>query len=510
MSQATPSRSGSRPTAPVGAAPRRRGAKLLLAATSFSVTVLVLELIVRLSGVPSPPTSMREGLYVSQLPLVTGRETTSGLVGPALATAKRPGEIRIFVFGESSVQGLPWGYGGSPVTMLRDQLHTMAPGLDLTVVNMGRSASTMMDAYYYLVSIERYAPDFIVFYQGSNDFFDVDGERCAPATHPALHGAFRWLVEHSRLVWSARALGPRFYRRRVADTSKPAPPVFGKDQQPGDRCDAGQAFAAWTDILVTTARGMGAQVLVTTPVENPLRWPDERASSEPTPEEPYRRLLSCVLDDACDVVKTWKDVRGTPSFTWDRLGPRRDAWARTAAARGARLVDFADDLARSSDDGLRPSLFVEEVHLSLEGYWRLSWLWATEIRSLQEDRSSGSLRAAPPPAFDERFYLAEAPRYGTRATAACSLLRTAALHLRAGYRVLAAESLRSVVRLGALAPGDEGSSRPAATAQHLLAAQRRDAGAEPPAPGPRADDAEVRALVDELRKHDDCSTLPGL
>lgn len=378
MSRDASSRIATAPADGRGRAPRRwRWARPVTALVSVAATLVVLELVVRSSGAPAAPAQLRDGLYVSQLPLLTGRETTQGQLGAALPTAKRPGEIRVFVFGESSVQGLPWGYGASPVAMLRDQLHALAPAQDLTVVNMGRSASAAMDAYYHLASIAPYAPDFVVFYQGSNDFFDGDAERCAPLLHPELHRAWRWVVERSRLFWAARALGPRLRGGPGRAGGQQAAPVFGRDAQPGDRCDAAQAFAAWTDILVMTAQRLGARVIVTTPVENPLCWPDEITSSAPVEGEPYRRLLACVLTDGCDVVATWKAVRDTPDFTWDRLRPRRRAWADTAAARGARLVDFADHVARDADEGLRPPLFVEEVHLSMEGYWRLSWLWTT-------------------------------------------------------------------------------------------------------------------------------------
>jgi hypothetical protein len=83
------------------------------------------------------------------------------------------------------------------------------------------------------------------------------------------------------------------------------------------------------------------------------------------------------------------------------------------------------------------------------------------------------------------------------------------VHLRANYRVLAAEALNSVVRLGALTPGEDIPTRAAATARRLLAAERRDAGLEPPDPSLPAADVAAGKIADELRKHDDCSTLPA-
>ena len=116
----------------------------LLGPSTGGIRAHVAELSTRLLVAPPAPILLRDGIYVSQLPLVSGRDTVAWLSGgdhPPLSTAKRDGEIRIFVFGESSVQGSPWEYPGSPPTMLYDQLHSRFPGRDLTVVNMGRGAA---------------------------------------------------------------------------------------------------------------------------------------------------------------------------------------------------------------------------------------------------------------------------------------------------------------------------------------------------------------------------------
>jgi hypothetical protein len=490
-----------------------RRKRLLLSALSFLFTFLLLEGVVRLLGLPRAPVLLREGIYVSQLPMVTGRDTVPSVTGSPLPASKRPGELRVFVFGESSVEGGPWAYGASPPSMLHDHLRAILPQRDFTVVNMGRGASTMMDAYYFLVSIEAYAPDYIIFYQGSNDLFHTDRERCAPALHPRAHGAWRWLVERSRLLWAARALGPRAYTKLRPQTSgrtgSSPGHAFGQDQQPGDLCDVTTGFPAWTDLLVSTAKAMGARVIVTTPVENPLRWPDDNARSLSVQSEPYQRLLSCALTDDCDIVATWRAVRDTPTFTWDRLAPRRRAWRDTARERGARFVDFAGSMERDAEGGLRPPIFAEEVHLSLEGNWRLSWLWATELRSLVEGSPSPGL-AAPPPAVDERHYLSETARYSHQGTGACILLRCADRYVRLNMRVLAGELLREAVRVDAPAPGAAAPSRAGATAQLLLGKLRRDAGLDPglpPALAARLSGLDLAGITRELQRYGDCSTL---
>jgi hypothetical protein len=73
--------------------------------------------------------------------------------------------------------------------MLHDHLGASLPGRDVTVVNMGRGAGTTMDSYYFLATIARLSPDFIVFYQGGNDFFTPARNRSRVARGVVSAGA---------------------------------------------------------------------------------------------------------------------------------------------------------------------------------------------------------------------------------------------------------------------------------------------------------------------------------
>ena len=188
--------------------PRRRGARWLLALASLASTLLLGECGVR-CFVPRPaPHRASEGLYFNTLRKVDGFDTRLIVTGESLPEKKRPGELRIAVFGESTVQGSPWDSMGSPPTMLRDQLVALYPGRDLTIINMGRGAGYSMDAYYFLVSLKTFALDYVIVYEGANDEYKLDREMCLPSTHPHLHAAWRWIVTHSRLAFTLRAVAP--------------------------------------------------------------------------------------------------------------------------------------------------------------------------------------------------------------------------------------------------------------------------------------------------------------
>jgi lysophospholipase L1-like esterase len=484
--------------------------RALLALASLLVTSLLLEGATRLFLAPPTPVELREGIYVHQLPLVNGRQTVPGVRGRPLAEQKRPGETRIFVFGESSVEGGPWGYFGGPVTMLRDQLHASFPDRDLTVVNMGRGAATTMDAYYFLVTIERFAPDLIVFYQGGNDFFSTDRERCLPSEHPRLHAAFRWLVEHSRLVWTMRAQGPSFFARWTS------PPSAGASaEKEVDLCDDGAGFSAWAELLVATAKRMTPNVIVATPVQNPLRWAEpsgrwgvEQRLDVQAKSEPYKRLLGCVLDERCDLVATWAHelVAGRYHSPW--VDARREAWRRAATERSASFIDVGADFAQHAEGGLRPPLFSDEVHLTFEGYWRLAWLWSRAVEPMLG--APVSHPDAPPP-LDRPRYLAAVMRHG-RKVGACFLLGSADVYLRADMPLIAASILRLAVAFEAQLPGEPARSRAGLVAQLLLGTLRRDLGLDPslpPALAPRLASLDRARVSAELREHPDCSTVGG-
>jgi hypothetical protein len=481
--------------------------KLALSAISLLLTALLLEVGTRIFVAAPAPVRLRDGIYVNQLAMVNGRDTVHTVEGPALPVEKRAGERRVFVFGESSIEGAPWAYPGSPPTMLHDQLRERLPAQDLTVVNMGRSASMTRDAYYFLVTIERYRPDFVVFYQGMNDEFHTDPEICLPATRPRLHGAWRWLVERSRFLWTVRALGPPAYARwrHVRYEPGAAPPP--------DVCDPRQGFQAWADVLVSTARRMGAQVLVTTTVQNPLRvyeastpWGANRPLDLAGRDEAYRRLLSCVLAARCDLAAAYASEQARVPRVDDQVRARGAAWVASAAAHGAHTVDFRGYLEERTAGGFAPPIFAEDVHLLLEGYWRLAWLWSDAIGALLEGRSPGGAPPGEPPALDRARYLsASAADMGQ--SPACILLHCADVYLRRGMALMGASLLGSAV-----AYEPRGSSRAGLQAELFAASLRRDLGEDPALAPPlaaRLGSVDLARMAEELREHADCSTVGG-
>ncbi len=505
---------------------RLLGARLLLALGSVLFTLLLLEGLTRLFVDPPSPVLLRDGIYVSQLAKVNGRNTVLGVEGEPLREKKRSGEIRIFVFGESSIQGEPWGYFGSPPTLLHDQLRAIVPGKDLTVVNMGRGAGYMIDSYYFLASIARFSPDYVVVYQGGNDTYRLDREMCMPATHPVLYRGFRWLVEHSRFVWTVRALGPKAMvaLRPPSENAQSDSPLGS-----ADLCDDTTAFRGWSEILIETAKGMGAKVIMTTPVQSPLRWAEDGVALTGIDlpmrpgerEEAYQRMLACILTEGCDLAARWAEVQpagrkgqGYRHDFWNV--PRPEAMLEATKKHGVWGIDFAAYLQRHAAGGLSPLLFADEVHLTMEGYSRLAWLWSS---ILGPELGSGPLSELPPPVDRDRYledifaHGGNGGRGGSGAAGrACLLLSWANLYLRVNMALIAGSLLQQAVALDTPGPGLLPTTRAGLRAKLFVGWLRQLDGLDPGLPPELAahlGEVSIADMTKQLREHPDCSTLGG-
>ena len=345
------------------------------------------------------PTRLRDGVYLNRLPLVTG--ITPGAFqgaaypGDPLPEAKAPGELRVAVIGESSVEGSPFSPHASAPTMLHDRLRELLPGRAVTVLNLGRVGSIAANAWYTLVWLRRYAPDVVILYLGYNDTPDLGGEQCWAAEHPDAHAAWRRLVRHSWLVWAARAAGPA-YLSKLTDAAK------GYHPQHRDTPCPAPAFPPWARWLVEAAVETGARVVVTTPLHSPLAHlepglaasPDGR--NDPAALRPaYAALLRCRLTPGCDL-GPGLDAEGPALTAWKAERARMDGDWRQAAGTDAAVLDVAADLgARGPGGPWGIDLFLDEIHLTLEGYAGLATRWAEAVRAIA---AGGRVEASAEPA----------------------------------------------------------------------------------------------------------------
>ena len=138
---------------------------------------------------------LRAGGYGSAYPLFVHHQTSAGLAvnqavgwryfgdGPFRPTPeldlfqsdKTPGTYRIFVQGESTAQGFPYGHGGAPSRMLEQRLQAAFPEWEVEVVNTALTAVsswTLLDQADEIIAQE---PDAVVIYTGHNEFYGAFG-----------------------------------------------------------------------------------------------------------------------------------------------------------------------------------------------------------------------------------------------------------------------------------------------------------------------------------------------
>lgn len=373
--------------------------RLGLALGAAALALVLLEIVVRLVDPAPVPREIGPGFYQLAFPLVNGRADGRWAGEPPenaapLEREKRPGELRVVTFGESSAEGCPWGQLASPAAFLHEYLTEWVPDREITVVNAGKTSSFTMDSYYYLVEVLRYEPDYVIYYQGGNDRFDLDPEMCRVVTAPRAHAAWRWLVEHSRLVWALRTLGPELYLSLGGGVDQDGS-CHSAEEFP-DLCDPAEAFAAWADLLVAKSQEAGAKTIVVGFVESDLKevayWLDEGQSDSPV----GKQLALCPLDPDCDpaeiLSRSPEFVAETPQDPEDEentLEDRNQGWRDAARRYGAPFVDFTS-LARElpAKGAWAPPLFVDGVHLSVAGYAILGEQMARAVVAAEEGTAS--------------------------------------------------------------------------------------------------------------------------
>lgn len=146
-----------------------------------------------------------------------GAELVAWLVGPPyhvevvqrerLHRPKSPGEHRIFVYGESTIFGLPYEARNSTANWLQVILGGVLPGQPVRVINFGRPGR---GSYHILDALEQtlhYQPDLVVLCVGHNEFL--------PWSHRFVQRpAQRWCHFHSHVCRNLSEAVNRYQSRR--------------------------------------------------------------------------------------------------------------------------------------------------------------------------------------------------------------------------------------------------------------------------------------------------------
>lgn len=384
-----------------GVTPLRRRAVMWVIVLLLPVALLASsEVALRLAGyghdleplfIPSP----QQPAYLQANPRVVTRFFADPAQAPSVSietayfrAQKAPGTFRVFVQGESSAAGFPYGLGAALAGALDQRFERAFPSREIEVISTALSAVNSYALLDFADEIIARQPDAVLVYVGHNEYLGVlgVGSTLRVATTPLLTRSFLAARELRLFQLMARLLGrgssPAVDGNRVVgDTLMER--VAGERSIPFDSAiyRAGlEQFDGNLRRLLAKYRAAGIPVFVGTLVSN------ER-------DQVPLAVLSGADADSAGAAKTAyltaQDTEAAGNFEAAREGY---AWARdldplrfrapsqfnaTLAAASqafdATLVDVHAAFVGASEHGLiGNALLLEHVHPNLDGYFLLA------------------------------------------------------------------------------------------------------------------------------------------
>jgi lysophospholipase L1-like esterase len=297
---------------------------------------------------------------------------------------KAPGTFRVFVQGESSAAGFPYGLGASLAGVLDQRFKRAFPDREVEVISTAMAAVNSYALLDFADEIIAQQPDAVVIYVGHNEYLGIlgVGSSLRMASRPWLTRAFLAARD-----WRLFQLMARVLERTGAAPGEPLTTasdtlmarVAGERSIPlhSEMFSRGvEQFEANLGALLEKYRNAGVPVFIGTLVSN------ER---DQTP----LAVLSGSESDSAGAARTAyfaaQDAEGLGDFhaarsgyAWARdLDPLRfrapsafnESVARLAKAYGATLVDVHQAFVDASPHGLVGNgLILEHVHPNLDGY----------------------------------------------------------------------------------------------------------------------------------------------
>jgi lysophospholipase L1-like esterase len=298
---------------------------------------------------------------------------------------KAPGTLRIFVQGESSAAGFPYGRWASPAAMLQERLQRAYPDRNVEVINTAMAAVTSYVLLDFADEIVAQKPDAVVIYTGHNEYLGVGGvgSSLVSAKSPMLARA----VSQLRRLHLYRGL-----ERFLSSFGPAADPLSNREGTLMARVAAERSiplgsplyeqglaqFGGNLERLLGQYRKAGIPVFIGTLASNErdqppfVSAPDTATGDSAAQHYAKARNLDREgrFDDARAEYIAAKDrdelrFRAPESF---------NALIREIAARqSATVVDVLGALQAAARDGIIGSdLMLEHVHPNAEGYFRLA------------------------------------------------------------------------------------------------------------------------------------------
>ena len=298
---------------------------------------------------------------------------------------KAPGTLRIFVQGESSAAGFPYGRWASPAALLQQRLQRAYPDRNVEVINTAMAAVTSYVLLDFADEIIAQHPDAVVIYTGHNEYLGVGGvgSSYVSAKSPMLArtvAALRHLHLYralERLVSSAGAAPEPLSNAEGTLMSRVARERSIPLDSPLYRQGLEQ-FRGNLDRMLQKYRAAGVPVFIGTLASNERDQPPFVSGPDaPDGSSAKQRYAHA---QALDAEGKYDEARAEYLAAKDRDELRFRApesfnalIRELAGSDGATLVDVHAALAAAARNGIIGSdLMLEHVHPNVEGYFRLA------------------------------------------------------------------------------------------------------------------------------------------
>jgi lysophospholipase L1-like esterase len=300
--------------------------------------------------------------------------------------ARKPDRgLRVFVQGESSAAGFPYGRWASPGALLAGRLQATYPDRDVEVINTGMAAVTSYVLLDFADEIIAQQPDAVVIYTGHNEYLGIGGvgSSYASAKSPAV----------ARAVLALRRL--HLYRaleRLLASLGGQGAPLARSEGTLMSRVARERSIPLDSELfrrgleqfegnlnrLLAKYRAAGIQVFIGTLASNLRDQPP--FVSGPQDEPGGSADESFKLARQHDAAGRYDAARSAYVAAKDRDQLRfrapeafNEVIRRVAAHNGATVVESEAALSAAARNGIIGSdLMLEHVHPNVEGYFRLA------------------------------------------------------------------------------------------------------------------------------------------
>jgi lysophospholipase L1-like esterase len=377
--------------------------------------------------VAAAPDFLRANPGVIRRFMVDERDTPSLWIRPVyFHRRKAPGTFRIFVQGESTTEGYPYGFGASPAGMLQQRLQRTFPQRKIEVVTTAMSAVNTYTLLSFSGEILEQEPDAVVIYVGHNEYLGVlgVGSGFSVGRRRPVVLSFLWL-EDLRILQLARHALSAFRPERPSRQGRTLMATIADEKEipygsPLYRRGLAQ-YRANLRALLRRYREAAIPVFIGTVVSNERDQPPFISGHGPEADvaawrrrfaagraalvsgdaaSALRELDAAVAIDAADAAGHFARGRAL-----ERLGRYREArqaylaakdrdllrfrapeeinaiLREVAAEQGAHVVEVQEAFHREAENGIiGHDLILEHLHPNLRGYFLLADAFYAALR----------------------------------------------------------------------------------------------------------------------------------